>query len=108
MVKVDSDNSFKTQGRIVSLSRGRPDEEGRDRLVTIVIKPNKSGVEHVVDLPIKTKGDFEVIPYQLALVGADVRYSKKYTEWLEGIAKDWELEVLSGSLKGNIYKFSLA
>ena len=102
---MDSDNSFQTHGRILSLVRGKPEERDYEKsLVTLVIESDQN--KHVVDLPIKTESDFEVIPYQSTLVGIDVRYSKKYERWEEGIAINWELEVLSGSLKGNTYKFS--
>ncbi len=105
---IDTDNSFSSQGRILSLVRGRPEGSDDDRktLVTLVIQSEKD--KHVVDLPIETRTDFDVIPYQSALVGVDAKYSKKYERWQEGIAINWELEVLSGALKGNTYKFSRA
>jgi hypothetical protein len=106
---IDSDRDFAIQGRVLSLVRGRPEGSylGKDEyLVTLVIE--SSGAKHTVDLPIKTETDFEVIPYQSALVGVDVRYFKKYSTWEEGIAEDWVLEVLSGSLQGNTYRFTRA
>lgn len=96
------------QGRITSLTRGRPFKDNvyvdQKKLVSLIIESD--GSEHIVDLPIKTNSDFEVIPYQLALVGFNVRYSKKGERWEEGYTTEWELEVLSGALKGNTYKSS--
>jgi len=101
MGTIDSDRNFETQGKIISLSRGRPWESYKESLVTLVIESTKG--EHEVDIPIGTKSDFEVIPFQLILVGVDVKYSKTYHVQQKGTTEYWNLEVLSGPLKGNTY-----
>ncbi|MEK6899369.1 MAG: hypothetical protein AABW79_04710 [Nanoarchaeota archaeon] len=106
MEPLHSDSNFRTRGKVISLTRGRPGGHRTDMesLVTLNIKSGETN--HLVDLPIKTKSDFEVLPYQASLAGVEVSYSKEYDSWEEGINKKWELEVLSGLLQGNIYKFS--
>jgi hypothetical protein len=105
-ISIDSDNNFQTKGKILSLIRGKPEGSNYDKknLVTLIIESDKN--KHIVDLPIKTNSDFEIMPYQSALLEADVSYSKEGKSWEEGFTTYWKLEVLSGKLKGNTYKFS--
>lgn len=106
--KTDSDKDVKIDGRIISLSRGILGKNGyvinEKSLVSLAIQSNTKS--HLVDIPIKTESDLELIPYQSSLVGFNVEYSKEHKENHEGFREQWSLKILSGKLKGNIYNFN--
>ena len=101
-MKLDSDGGLRTVGKVISLVRGRPDCPDSDvnNLVTLTL--DSRGTVQLVDLPIRTQSDFDLIPYQLGLTGQYIDYSKTYG--LENFVK-WELKVNSGQLKGNVYSY---
>ena len=101
-MKLDSDGGLITTGKVVSLYRGRPDcsDSEVNNLVTLTL--DSRGTVKLVDLPIRTRSDFDLIPYQLGLTGQYIDYSK--TCGLENFVR-WELKVNSGPLKGNVYSY---
>ncbi len=107
---IDSDNDIELKGTVRSLTRGRPNGGAHDKetLVTLVIGADQGDL--TVDLPIETRTDFDLIPYQVALVGVGVEYSKKSRDSSDGrapiLVTNWDLEILSGTLKGSKYSFN--
>jgi hypothetical protein len=95
------------EGKVLSVNRGSSTQIDSNKFLTLVIEHDKE--THKADLPIKTESQFELMPYQIALVGTNVRYNYEWSEAEKGfgldgaILQDWNLEILSGPLKGNKY-----
>jgi len=102
---IDSDKNINIQGRVSDIVRGRPDisdyaDYFLGDMVTLAVKSAEHN--YFVDLPIALPTDFELMPYQNSLVGADVNYSVHFGNGKE-LTKHWKMEILSGSLAGRSY-----
>ena len=64
------------EGKVISIRRGLPSSNFSEEknLVSLLVE-TPGGAKIFVGLPIKTESDFELMPYQLALVGFNVRFS---------------------------------
>jgi hypothetical protein len=112
--KMDSDAPVGITGKVLSLLRGRADCRYRDDLVygvmTMVVEHKEdereiSGKRYNLELPIPTKNAFELMPYQSVLVGQTVKYTKEFMPFRLGGGTVIQLDVLSGILKGESYKY---
>src|SRR5438477_5488953 len=92
-------NKYTEIGKIISLKDGRSDPriDRLEGIVQAVMQTDKE--QRIIDIPISISSDFELMPYQLALVGSEVKYSKAFgadenaaTE--DGFWAEWELEIL--------------
>jgi hypothetical protein len=107
MENIDSDKNFQTNGKIIDVLRGRtrgwPSESVNSDLVTIVLKSDLK--KYFIDLPIHTESEFDLIPYQSALIGEDAMYIKTYKGRMGNENGSWGLTILSGKLNGKSYLF---
>ena len=100
---LDSDNALNIRGRVFSISREEKNHHLSEQqdLVALVLD-TEQGTKNV-DFPLTTQSDFDLNPYQHALVGIDVQYSKEYHGSGDETFRFWKLQVLSGPLTGNTY-----
>ncbi len=102
MGHMNSDSDFAASGKVLSVSRGRYGEPpiGESDMITLVIETGEGN--YTADFPVRTRTDLELLPYQSALVGTEVGYSKRF----EGpdLLEQWELKILSGPLEGNSFR----
>ena len=101
-------NDVEVKGNLRSLNRIPESHLIRSDLVALTIK-SQDGRDVVVDFPLMVKSSFGIIPYQVALVGSEVKYSKRSSNTPDDVPEsifgaNYELEFLSGPLKGNVYK----
>lgn len=100
--KVDVTGEVKGIERILKM---KTDELTSD-LVALKIAESPETI-HTVTYPLVTRNNFELIPYQQALIGERVGYLKTNTEegrrYSDVKTSTWELEMLTGRLKGTIY-----
>ncbi|MBS3083422.1 hypothetical protein J4423_01315 [Candidatus Pacearchaeota archaeon] len=101
-MKLDSDGGGRFSGRVNSLVRGVPGGFSSDNNNLVTLSLDSRGTVQLVDLPIRTQSDFDLIPYQLGLTGQYVDYFKDLG-FVGGVK--WRLEVTSGPLRGNVYSY---
>ena len=104
---LDSNKDIETKGIVKAMQRGLPGDDRckKETYVTLKIADITQRIR-TVDFPIATQTEFELIPYILALLGNDVRYKKQTHPDENDIGinfTEWELEFLSGPLKGTKY-----
>ena len=79
--------------------------EGHKLVLTIRDGDNE---KHEVDLPLRVDNEFELIPYELALLDQRVGYKQSESTTpgrLHGVfERSKELEIHSGPLKGRVYR----
>jgi hypothetical protein len=97
-----SEEKRSVTGTVLSLHRGRADGTLENDLVSLVIEADSGN--HAVDLPIPTRTALELIPYELALKGACVKYEQTLNQYDDGTAETWTLAILSGPLGGQRYE----
>lgn len=96
------------EGCVIGISRG---------LASVELKIDTGKDIQTVELPLSDRNilrcDVELIPYQFALIGQSIKFKSSYTEsrgrGMTGYTRretDFEMEILSGPLKGNCYKQS--
>lgn len=74
---------------------------------------NQDDKEKEVELPVKIRNDFELIPYQISLLEQKINFKKTYEEigncGMTNYTKNetvFVLKILSGPLKGKKYSFT--
>jgi hypothetical protein len=108
---------YQFEGKVTSVTRSqlarRPNSiymEGSGDPVVLTIESSERN--EMIDankasicLPILVHSDFELIPYQHALLDADVRYIRIVEDKFDVLTVNAELSVLSGALNGLKYKY---
>ncbi|MDP1694915.1 MAG: hypothetical protein Q8L34_05230 [Candidatus Woesearchaeota archaeon] len=105
MTRLDSDNGLETRGKVSSITRRDPKNNHSEQDLVALVLDTEQGTK-TVDFPLITQSDFELIPYQHALVGQNVQYSKQWDGSGDETFRFWKLQVLSGPLAGNAYNAS--
>ena len=95
------ENNYKSlEGKIISLER-------RENTIYLSIINTKSQDPFKLPLPIKINNDFQLIPYENALLNQTIKYSTKKERvklgTINGLSTRYNLEICSGTLKGITY-----
>ena len=96
----------KLEERVVGVIRSA----GNDN---VILKIEKSGKIKNFEIPAKLKNDFELIPYEMALINQNVKCFFREVSFERGWGhvpctvhqKNYALEILSGFLSGKLYAY---